>query len=459
MSSFLPLLGAVAALVTLLWLVQVFVRLLWAKRGVGPLPGPVDAAFSQLPPAVVDLLTENGVLADEAAAATLLDLAARGRVDIEEVGPKLSLVRLRRSSGSLLPHEQLVLDRVTSLARTGVVATRALAESSLDAAEWWKSFELAVVAEARALGLTRRAGGWGSGISLVGLLAAALWAVLADFALMPLLFSASPEFALAPAVFFALFFLTTAFDRKLGGERLTALGRRAAGSWLTYRDVELVGLANLAALPAAAVTIWGRPLAYAAAFRLTRTALASLPLTHQRDLSSAWSDHGGLWHRVVVRYPGESRVVTALVLGWVAVAWIGGMLGVSVWYALRPQGPADLEPLVVSLIMVPAGGLFPLAGILLFVPFGRLMALSWVSRARSALGRDGGRFVTGTVIRLRLIPTTPLAYLAIDSGAHPVRALRTLASAVAGLAEGDSVRVTSAGGYVCAVESIKSPPG
>lgn len=455
---FLPLLMAAAVAMSLLWLLQV-VRLLRAKRGGGPRPGPHDPSFDQLSPAVVDLLTENGVLADEAAAATLIDLAARGRVEVEEVGPKLSLVRLRRpviEASALRPYEQLVLDRVTSLASTGVVATRALAESSLNAAEWWKTFEKAVIAEARSLGLTRRAGGLGSGISLIGLLAGALWALLADLVLMPLLFDAEPELALAPAVFFALFFLTTVFDHKLGGELLTRAGRRAAGSWLTYRDTELAGIANLAVLPAAAVTIWGQPLAYAAAFRLTRSALASLPLTHERNAAVAWSDSGGLWHRVRVRYPGESRVVTALVLGWVVVAWIGGMLGVSVWYALRSQGPGDLEPLVVSLIMVPAGELFPLAGILAFVPFGRLMASRWTARARAALGRGGERVVTGTVLRLRLVPTTPLAYLAVDSGGRrSVRALRTLASAVVGLAEGDEVRVSVRAGYVCAIESIK----
>ena len=44
----------------------------------------------------MDFLTGGYKLCDEAASATVLDLAARRYVTIEEIGPELSLVRLRR---------------------------------------------------------------------------------------------------------------------------------------------------------------------------------------------------------------------------------------------------------------------------------------------------------------------------------------------------------------------------
>ena len=144
---------AAAAVATALWAL-LLLALAVATRTPDITPGPPGAQPADESPAVVDLITGGWRLCDEAASATLLDLAARGAVQIEEVGPELSLVRLRKAEG-LNPYEQLVYDHVRSLARDGVVATGALAEGSRNLGRWWKSFRKKVIADARQRGLSQ----------------------------------------------------------------------------------------------------------------------------------------------------------------------------------------------------------------------------------------------------------------------------------------------------------------
>ncbi|OPG08221.1 hypothetical protein B1L11_28600 [Microbispora sp. GKU 823] len=143
-----------AAAATGLWLL-LLLALAVATRNPDVEPGPATGELAGQPPAVVDLITGDWRLCDEAPSATLLDLAARGVVAVEEIGPELSLVRLRGEPGDLRPYERLVYDHVRSLAVDGVVATGALAEGSRDLGRWWKSFRKKVIVEARAQGLSR----------------------------------------------------------------------------------------------------------------------------------------------------------------------------------------------------------------------------------------------------------------------------------------------------------------
>jgi hypothetical protein len=124
------------------------------RPGMPPDPNRLDAESS----AIVDLLTGGWNLCEEAAAATVLDLAARRVVAVEEIGPELSLVRLGRGdTPDLNPYEQPVLDHLRRLATSdGVVATGALAEGNRHIGSWWKSFTHAVIEEARARGLSQR---------------------------------------------------------------------------------------------------------------------------------------------------------------------------------------------------------------------------------------------------------------------------------------------------------------
>jgi hypothetical protein len=268
-----------------------------------PVPGKPLAEFGDLAPAVVHLITAGKVMSHDAAAATVIDLAARAVVGIEEVGPTMSLVRLRRQETALRPYEQQVYDHLRFLATEGAVATNALAEGSRDLDKWWETFQQNVTADARALGLTRKVRGFGSGMSITGMIAFAALGFLVDMLVMPPV-DGRPQGALWAPVFFAGFLLMTVFDSRLKGERLTKRGRVAAGQWLTERE-QLKGIANIARLPAAAVTIWGRPFAYAAALGLS-CAVASLPIVLARHNSEGWSDQGGLWHRVRIRYPGQA---------------------------------------------------------------------------------------------------------------------------------------------------------
>ncbi|MFI6325423.1 DUF2207 family protein [Nonomuraea sp. NPDC050556] len=430
-----------------LWVLQ----LLWRIRATkGPRSGKkYDQEFDDLSPAVVDLITENGVLSHEAATATVLDLAARRFVDIEEVGPKLSLVRVRRD-GELRPYERAVLDHLRDLGPT--VATEAIAEGSRDLDAWRNRFERDVVEEARQRGLTRKAGGVGTGMSVTGLIACFLLGGLADVLVIPLL-GGTPKGGLAPPVILLALGLTTAFDRLLSGERLTARGRRAAGHWLSVRD-HLAGIARIAYLPAAAVTIWGRQFAYAAAFGLPRDAMASLPILQPKGTEHVWSDHGGLWHRVRVRYPGESKALTGLILSLIFVVWVGSALGVSLWYALRDQGPDDPAPFFVSMFMLVGGGLITLVCMfVIFVPIGLLVAKTW--RANAATAKPT-RMVEGKVLRVRHT-AGGMSFLAIDDGHRRIDALRALTGAVDGVAEGDLVRAWAGrGGYLARLERAKS---
>ena len=87
--------------------------------------GPATMELGPEPPAVVNLITSDWRLEEEAASATLLDLAARGMAQIEEVGPDLSLVRLRGVRGSLTEYERMVYEYAAGCAVGGVDAAGA----------------------------------------------------------------------------------------------------------------------------------------------------------------------------------------------------------------------------------------------------------------------------------------------------------------------------------------------
>ncbi|MFC4534081.1 DUF2207 family protein [Sphaerisporangium dianthi] len=279
-----------------LWLVLLAV-LSFTTRNPAVDPAPPTSELGDESPALVDLITGDWRLCDEAASATLLDLAARGAVQIEEIGPELSLVRLRTPSAPLAPYEKLVLDHVASLATDGVVATGALAEGARDVGHWWKSFRKKVIAEAREKGLSRPR--WSRAHALVLTVAALVPAGALGVAVSATA-DADHEGAGFGAAFLGLAVLS-ALMGKINGERGTAEGARAAGRWMGVREHLATG--GFADRPAAAVTIWGRHMAYAAALGLAGRAVTSLPISVPADDRRAWSDYGGMWHVVDVRYP------------------------------------------------------------------------------------------------------------------------------------------------------------
>lgn len=328
----------------MLWLASAAALGAWAllllalavrTRGPSVEPGPPTGAFADESPAVVDLITGDWQLCSEATSATLLDLAARGAVQIEEVGPELSLVRLRRADG-LNAYEQLVYDHVSALARDGVVATGALAEGSRDLGRWWKSFRKKVIADARARGLSQAR--WSRAQATLLTAAAAVPAGVIGLAVT---FS-DDEHGGGLGAFVIAMGLLVSLAGKLNGERGTELGARAAAHWLGVRAH--LANARFPEQPAAAVTIWGRPLAYAAALGLAPRAVTSLPVSVPADDRRAWSDYGGMWHAVEVHYPRRllsgMKPLHAMGRGLVAAFF----LGFWTWLAQVVLGAFDLWP-------------------------------------------------------------------------------------------------------------------
>ncbi|MET8146611.1 hypothetical protein ABZU32_40420 [Sphaerisporangium sp. NPDC005288] len=285
-----------AAAAVALWL-ALLAAMAFATRNPGITPEPPTSELGEESPALVDLITGDWRLCDEAASATLLDLAAKGAVQIEEIGPELSLVRLGTPRAPLAPYEKLVLDHVASLATDGVVATGALAEGARNLGRWWKSFRKKVIAEAREKGLSRPR--WSRAQAVLLTAAAAVPAVAVGVAVAATADDGHEGGGIG-AGFIALAVLSALMDR-FNGERGTAQGARVAGHWLGVR-AHLSG-GGFADRPAASVTIWGRHLAYAAALGLARRAVTSLPISVPADDKRAWSDFGGMWHVVDVRYP------------------------------------------------------------------------------------------------------------------------------------------------------------
>jgi hypothetical protein len=91
-----PLLVATVAAVVL-WVLLLAAAFATRARGVDP--GPATMELGEEPPAVVDLLTNDWRVTADAVPATLLDLAARDHLDLEQYGPGRTVCRVRRTSG------------------------------------------------------------------------------------------------------------------------------------------------------------------------------------------------------------------------------------------------------------------------------------------------------------------------------------------------------------------------
>ena len=153
-----PLLVATVAAVVL-W-VLLLLGVAFATRARGIDPGPATMELGEEPPAVVDLLTNDWRVTADAIPATLLDLAARDYLDLEQYGPGRTVCRVRRTSGEgLEAYERMVLDHIAGLAVDGVVPAEALTTGPQDqSSRWWRGFQRAVVGDARERGWPATAG-------------------------------------------------------------------------------------------------------------------------------------------------------------------------------------------------------------------------------------------------------------------------------------------------------------
>ncbi|MFC8228565.1 DUF2207 family protein [Streptomyces sp. NPDC057287] len=285
-----------------LWLVAFGIALTATRNGaVTPEPATQEFGTDPEPPAVVALLGNHWRGVEHAAAATLLDLAARGLVELRQPGddPARGTVHVTeagRAAPVLMPYEQRVLDRVTARAANGGAPIGAIAfRDEKRAAAWNAELRREVVTDARLRGLSRYR-----------------FAPLLVSALMFLAFGPGALFAVAAimgghgvraalcvgaAPFVALIFL---LGRSLG-ERATPKGLERAGHWAGLRTW-LTAHEDFAQLPPASVTVWDRYLAYGTALGVT-TLTGRLLGFDSGDRRRVWSSYGGTWRPVRIRYP------------------------------------------------------------------------------------------------------------------------------------------------------------
>lgn len=272
-------------------------------------------------PAVVNLLIHGGRLSAEALPATVLDLAGRQHLTLDEISPGEYLCRLSHRSppvDGLTPYEQQVWTLLRDRAEGGTVPADALTlGASEESPDWWRAFQRAVVAAANEHGLT----GNGGVRSLVLFFVAAL-AVTGLFAALGTTNQTAVGFAFLLAV--ALGGFLTLDRGSIGRVTLNRQGRALARRW-TDEGAALGASGGFHDVPPSGTAIWGRDLGYAAALGLAPAACRGLPLGPERA-RRAWVRRGGLWVLARVRYPrhlppgwGRTPAVAAL-LGAVGVA-------------------------------------------------------------------------------------------------------------------------------------------
>jgi hypothetical protein len=333
---------AAGAASTFLWYVAVGLILLLNPRPRAK-AGPPSTELGPEPPAVANLLVNDFRSTAEAAPATLLDLAARRLVEIEEPEPGCFTCRLRSTdSGQLRPYERRVLQLVQARAVDGLVPAGALTTGPAQEADRWnKAFEREVLQDSQRLGFCRNY--WGRVTSTV----LVLWMV-ADLGIAYLYLKAEPKGeADQPSVWLAFALVGLAaigaaivcHKMILSGRQVgTAAGLAAASRWLGVRDY-LRGDEVFPTLPPASVTVWDRYLGHGAALGAAAAAVRALPMCAEDDYR-AWSSWGGHWRQVRVDYPGR------LPLAWgrhplaaFSVAMVAALVGGAGYYAVMRWGP------------------------------------------------------------------------------------------------------------------------
>jgi hypothetical protein len=463
---------AVAAAATLAVWCALFAVLALASRPRLPDAAPAAQDLpGREPPAVVGFLVNRWELGRETVPATLLDLATKGAVALEQVAPDRFVCRVRQTvPAGLTAYEEQVLDHVRGLASGGVVPCEALTTGpEAQSKGWWDRFQKAVVADARRRGLSR--GRWSKGALVALGVVAVAPAVLAAAALVlaPTKSSTSSSSSSSSSssddnpvgAFIGVAVLgwgaLMAVPYSLRAERDTPEGRAAAAKWLGLRRYLAEDQAFDQA-PPAAVAIWDRYLAYGAAMGVAAGAVRALPLGSESD-RSAWSSYGGRWHVVRVRYPDKfppgwgkhplAAFAQALaILGGVAL--VGAEIGPSLFGAVGDVLRSSRAGGWHGYALVGAGVfvLVVAVAVLYVVRTALLLALA----APDLFSRS---HVEGIVIRMRA------GYLAVDDGEHArVRAWRVEPAKLAGVARGTIVRATVSPrlGHVFQLEAVDHRP-
>lgn len=358
----------------LLWLC-LFLTAVWYAALIGvilirwPRTPPAGAAVNDLgaeSPAVVDLLTNDFQVTREAIPATMLDLAARSVIAIEDVGIGRYICRIERSDVALTPYEERLMQHLRGIARDGIVPAEAMTTGTRqEALKWWGKFKKEVVAEAQQQGLckdlfSKLMGGifFAAGVIIFVIYEAAIGFRDSDEVARSTLLDVVTLFGFGMA--FALIGVMAA-----RWQQDTDLGKRSASRWLGVRK-SLATTATFPELPPSAVVVWERHLGYGAALGLTPRAVEALPFGREPD-RRAWTHYGGGWRQVKVRYPrfkpGYGRhPAWTLAFG---VLWC--FLAANLLRLLTPFGPIDdgdfLSPSAVTVLSVLRVAVTLIAGI------------------------------------------------------------------------------------------------
>jgi hypothetical protein len=281
----------------------VLLAAIWLQRRPRrPDPGPESTDLGTETPAVVNLLAHGYNPTRDAVPATLVDLAARGLVEIEDRGIGRFFCRLTGRDGALTPYEAMLVEHLRSLAAEGVVPAEALTTGPHDRSKgWWNEFRKRVVAHAQSDGLSANLWGraqllilLGAGLVLLFLYELATGFKESDEVVRSVLLDVvTVAGAVAAAVLIALWTATT--------QTSTEAGRRAASRWLGVRRA-LQDSPSFELLPPSGVVVWERHLAYAAALGVAPRSVRALPMGAESD-TEAWTASSGDWRKVEVRYP------------------------------------------------------------------------------------------------------------------------------------------------------------
>jgi hypothetical protein len=447
---------AFAALVALVAYAVVFLAVAFFTRPRHPDPGPstMDPPGDE-PPAVVGFLANRWAVPRAAVPATLVDLAARGHLDIQHVPGGNCIVRIQpgdkpEADGALAPYEQRVLDLVRSRSADGEVPGDALTTGDgAGANRWWKGFVREVVADARARRLSRSRF---RGPELLLLVAAATVPTLClVLALSTHQSATAASQKVSDAVliggFWSYFILLTPVAW-LRAERDTREGLAVAGRWMGLRRF-LADDEAFCEQPPAGVAIWDRLLAYGTALGVARGVARELPMGVESPYE-AWSAYGGEWHLVRIHYPryvppawGRNPVVVGLI-GLVGTGFGGYVLAELVGPLLSEAASVLRDQHVSALVDLGLVVPFVLIALIGAVVFARLVAML-VLGASDLRAR---RTFTGRVVRKRKGPqrgsnkAPTKGYIAIDNGrSREVPALLVPIVTAEALSVGDTVKV------------------
>ena len=395
-----------------------------------PAPGPETSELGPELPAVANLLVNRCKVTSAAAAATLLDLAARGHLELFGAGPDRYVVRVTRERGeALAEHEEQVLALVREKAVGGSAPLDAIELEEPTADAWRARFARSVIAHAKDAGLLRarwaRADWIGFGaLAGLALLLLGLALAVADLAApeQDASNSEAPGFwwvAMAGVAWLGVM----AAIRWLGSVRYSPEGEAAAARWLGVKRF-LARDAEFGDTPPSGVAIWDRLLAYGAAVGAARGAVAGIPL-EEEDPDVAWSRVGGTWHQVQVEYPTHfgygDRPVSAIgtgllrTLGFGALAFVLLPIVADVVWSTGSDALDDDATGVVVLVGLVFGLVFAVIGAVLVV----LLADGLVRLVRGLADFRATEIVEGEVVKHHETTTRDertLTWFAVDPG-------------------------------------------